>query len=94
MMDKCQKLIELRFDKARLILVSIHYLSLIGHLMAEFMSQDIVSGDEPNCALRMVFIKNSASKVGRADLNERKLKDALIYYCREQGIEVAISTKK
>ena len=94
MMDKCQKLIELRFDKARLILVSIHYLSLIGHLMAEFMSQDIVSGDEPNCALRMVFIKNSTSKIGRVDLNERKLKDALICYCREQGIEVAISTKK
>ena len=94
MMDKCQKLIELRFDKARLILVSIHYLSLIGHLMAEFMSQDIVSGDEPNCALRMVFIKNSASKIGRVDLNECKLKDTLICYCREQGIEVAISNKK
>ena len=62
--------------------------------MAEFMSQDIVSGDEPNCALRMVFIKNSASKISRVDLNERKLKDALICYCREQGIEVAISNKK
>ena len=94
MTDKCQKLIDLRFDKARLIFVSSHYLSLIGHLMAEFMSQDIVSGDKPNCALRMVFIKNSTSKIGRVDLNERKLKDALICYCREQGIEVAISTKK
>ena len=94
MMDKCQKLIELRFDKARLILVSIHYLSLIGYLMAEFMSQDIVSGDEPDYALRIVFIKNSASTIGRVDLNERKLKDALICYCREQGFEVAISTKK
>ena len=94
MMDKCQKLIEQRFDKARLILVSIHYLSLIGHLMAEFTSQDIVLGHEPDGALRIVFIKNSASKIGRVNLNERKLKDALICYCREQGFEVAISTKK
>ena len=83
MMDKCQKLIEQRFDKARLILVSIHYLSLIGHLMAEFTSQDIVLGHEPDGALRIVFIKNSASKIGRVNLNERKLKDALICYCRE-----------
>jgi hypothetical protein len=94
MTDKCQKLIDLRFDKARLIFVSSHYLSLIGHLMAEFTSQDTVIGHEPDRALRIVFIKNSASKVGRADLNERKLKDALICYCREQGIEVAISNKK
>ena len=62
--------------------------------MAEFTSQDIVIGHEPDRALRIVFIKNSTSKVGRADLNERKLKDALICYCREQGIEVAISNKK
>ena len=62
--------------------------------MAEFTSQDIVIGHEPDRALRIVFIKNSASKIGRVDLNERKLKDALICYCREQGFEVAISTKK
>ena len=62
--------------------------------MAEFTSQDIVIGHEPDRALRIVFIKNSASKIGRVDLNERKLKDALICYCREQGIEVAISNKK
>ena len=57
MMDKCQKLIELRFDKARLIIVSIHYLPLIGHLMAEFMSQDIISSDEPDRALRIFLLK-------------------------------------
>ena len=69
MWDKCQKLNDLRFDMARLILVASHYLSLIGHLMAEFTPQDIVVGHEQDRALRIVFIKNSTSKIGRVDLN-------------------------
>ena len=94
MRDKCQKLIDLRFDMARLFLDASHYLSLIGHLMAEFVPQDIVVRHEPDRALRIVFIKNSASKIGQVDLNELELKDALICYYRNKGIDVAISAKK
>ena len=94
MRDKCQKLIDLRFDMARPVIVTSHNLSLTGHLMAEFTHQDIVVGHEPVRALRIVFIKKPSSKIGRVDLNELKLKDALMCYCRDQCIEVSISTKK
>ncbi|NQV98178.1 MAG: hypothetical protein HQ483_00635 [Rhodospirillales bacterium] len=85
---------DLYFNKDELKLVVSHYLNLTGHHMAEFTPQNVIIGCEPMRALRIVYIENAASNVGHVDLDAGKLKDALICYCRDQGIPIPQNADK
>jgi hypothetical protein len=85
---------DLYFNKDELKAVANHYMALTGHHMAEFSPANVIIGCEPNRALRVIYIENAASNVGHVDLDAGKLKDALICYCRDNGIPIPQNADK